>query len=203
MVIHVRRALIVVAHPDPASLNHALAQQIERSWSAAGIEVKVRDLHAERFDPVLTIEEHRGRPSPDQTVREHIADLRASDLLAVVHPNCWGAPPAIMKGWVDRVFALHSAYAFEKGEDGGEAPVGLLAIRAAIVINTGNTPADRERDVFGDPLDAIWRRCVLEYCGVATVERELFGVAATSSEHERRCWLDRTAELAGKVAALV
>ncbi len=58
-----------------------------------------------------------------------------------------------MKGWIDRVFAPNAAYAFEKGEDAGDVPVGLLSTRAALILNTGNTVPDREQSLFGDPLD--------------------------------------------------
>jgi putative NADPH-quinone reductase len=195
------RALIVVAHPDRSSFNHAIANRLGDVWMGLGLSVSFRDLHSEGFDPVLTLEEQRGAPSSDPLVQSHIADLRSADLLAVVHPNCWGAPPAMMKGWIDRVFAPDAAYAFEKGTDGGDAPMGLLAIQQAIVINTGNTSPDRERDVFGDHLDAIWRACIVSYCGVKDVRRELFAIVATSSPQERSAWLNRTTDLARSAVA--
>ena len=71
-----------------------------------------------------------------------------------------------MKGWIDRVFAPDAAYGFIKGVDQGDVPVGLLATKVALVINTGNTPLDREREAFGDPLERMWRDCILTYCGV-------------------------------------
>jgi putative NADPH-quinone reductase len=134
--------------------------------------------------------------SSDPLVADHIAALRATDLLAVVHPNHWGAPPAMMKGWIDRVFAPEAAYAFPKGDDRGDAPLPLLRLRAALVLNTGNTPLDRERDRFGDPPDRIWRDCVLSYCATAPVERRLFGVVATSTPEERAAWLSEARALA-------
>lgn len=132
--------------------------------------------------------------SADETVAAHIAELRACDLLAVIHPNCWGAPPAMMKGWIDRVFAPEAAYTFAKG-DSGDA-IGLLRMRAALILNTGNTPAEREKNHFGDPLDHIWRRCILDFCGVKHVSRALFGVVATSSSDERRAWLEQAGKMA-------
>jgi putative NADPH-quinone reductase len=169
---------------------------------AAGCQVRFHDLVEEGFDPRLTAAEARGQATADPLVRQHITELRDSDLLAVVHPNCWGAPPAIVKGWIDRVFAPDAAYGFIKGVDQGDVPVGLLATKAALVINTGNTPLDREREAFGDPLERMWRDCILHYCGVGEVMRALFGVVATSSEDERRRWLLEAATLAEKAAAL-
>jgi putative NADPH-quinone reductase len=196
------KALVVVGHPAPGSFNRAIAEAIRETWAAAGSEVRFHDLVEEGFDPRLTAGEARGQASADPLVRTHIAELRDSDLLAVIHPNCWGAPPAVVKGWIDRVFAPDAAYGFAKGVDDGDVPVGLLTTQVALVVNTGNTPTDRERDAFGDPLDRMWRDCILSYCGVRHVMRSLFGVIATSSGDERRRWLAEAAALAAKAVAL-
>lgn len=190
------KALIVLGHPAPDSFNHALAAAIRNTWAAAGCDVTFHDLAAVGFDPRMTAAEAREGASTDPTVQRHIADLCAADLLAVVHPNCWGAPPAIMKGWIDRVFAENAAYGFEKGADQGDTPVGLLKIKSALVINTGNTPLDREVNHFHDPLDHIWRSCILGFCGVQNISRRLFGVVATSTVEQRNVWLAETATLA-------
>jgi NAD(P)H dehydrogenase (quinone) len=68
-------------------------------------------------------------------------------------------------------------------------PAGLLRARAAVVLTTSNTPAERERQVFGNPQETIWRNCVFGFCGVAQVVRRNFGVIAGSSGHERAEWL--------------
>lgn len=190
------KTLVVVGHPAPGSLNRALAETIGEAWHAAGCEVAFHDLVEEGFDPCLSAAEARGQPTDDPQVRRHIAELKASDLLAVVHPNCWGAPPAIVKGWIDRVFAPNAAYGFEKGVDRGDVPIGLLTTKAALIINTGNTPLARESAAFGDPLERMWRDCVLHYCGVGHVIRKLFGVVAGSSAAERSAWLEQTRVLA-------
>jgi NAD(P)H dehydrogenase (quinone) len=196
------KALVVVGHPAPGSFNRALGEAIREAWMAAGCDVRFHDLVEEDFDPRLTAGEARGETSADALVRTHIAELKGSDLLAVVHPNCWGAPPALMKGWIDRVFAPDAAYGFAKGVDQGDVPVGLLTTKVALVVNTGNTPAERERDMFGDPLERMWRDCILGYCGVRHVMRTLFGVIAISSDDERRRWLAEVTALANKAVAL-
>src|SRR4029453_11285651 len=99
------KALVVVGHPASGSFCRAIADKIRETWSAAGGEVRFPDLVEEDFDPRLTAAEARGQATADPLVRRHIAELRDSDLLAVVHPNSWGAPPPIVKGWIDRVFA--------------------------------------------------------------------------------------------------
>ena len=117
--------------------------------------------------------------------------------LVVVHPNWWGQPPAILTGWIDRVVRSGVAYRFDEGDQGEGVPVGLLRARTAVVLNTSNTPAEREQAVFGDPLETIWRRCVFDLCGVRDVRRRTYGVMVTSSLEERRRWLADAAELVG------
>jgi NAD(P)H dehydrogenase (quinone) len=190
------KAMVVVGHPAPDSFNHALTRAVHEVWVAAGYDTVLHDLTAERFDPLLTPEEARGERTSDPLVQRHIDDLVSADLLCVVHPNCWGSPPAIIKGWIDRVFAEGAAYEFAKGKDAGDAPMGLLGLRGALVLNTGNTQLDREAALFGDPLERIWRNCLLGYCSKARVERRLFGVVATSSADVRLAWLLEARKLA-------
>lgn len=150
------KALVIIGHPAPNSFNHALAARVAAEWERLGAQVVMHDLAAEAFDPCLTPKEARGAPSDDPLVRRHIADLTSADLLAVVHPVMWGMPPAILKGWIDRVFALNAAYGFAQGAVEGTDPIGLLPLRAALVLNTSNTPPETEATRFGDPLERIW-----------------------------------------------
>jgi hypothetical protein len=73
---------------------------------------------------------------------------------------------------------------------------------AALVINTGNTRA-RDQAVFRDPLERIWRDCVLQYCGIRHVLRSLFGVVATSDPVERERWVTEAKALATQAHDLV
>ena len=118
-----------------------------------------------------------------------------ADGFVIVHPNWWGQPPAILKGWVDRVLRAGVAYKFVDGDDGEGVPVGLLRARAAIVFNTSNTPQQREDSVFGDPLETIWKKCIFELCGVRTVDRRVFRVVVKSTPAERDAWLANAQEL--------
>jgi NAD(P)H dehydrogenase (quinone) len=184
-----RLALIVVSHPDEASFNHAIARNSAVALEALGFTTHLCDLYADNFDPVITKGEVRGQRTKDELTKQYIGLLASAEVLVVVHPNGWGAPPAMMKGWMDRVFAQGSAYAFEKSADRGDAPKGLLRTKTAIVFNTSNTEEDRERVEFGDPLERIWRDCLLRYCGVQRTIRRVFRIIATSSVEHREGWL--------------
>lgn len=98
---------------------------------------------------------------------------------------------------MQRVLAPGVAYKLGTAE--GE-PAGLLKAGKALVLNTSDTPADREKTEFGDPLHSIWSACVLPYVGVAEVRRIVFRTVTDSDEEQRAAWLD---EARGEAAALL
>jgi putative NADPH-quinone reductase len=187
--------LIVLAHPDPGSFNHALADAAARAAERAGHDVLFHDLYAEAFDPILRSPETPRDAALPAWLRRHCAEVAAADGIVIVHPNWWGQPPAILTGWIDRVMRPGVAYEFRDGDQGEGIPVGLLRARTAVVLNTSNTPPERERDRFGDPLDAIWRRCVFDLCGVKDLRRRTFSVVVTSTVEQRAGWLSNASAL--------
>lgn len=76
-----------------------------------------------------------------------------------------------------------------EGEGGEGIPRGLLEAETAMVFSTSDTPPGREAKVFGDPLEALRKRCVFEFCGVTRFYRRTFGVMVTSAPEQRRSWL--------------
>lgn len=192
------RVSIILGHPDPKSLNHALARTAEKTLLDLGAEVRFHDLQAEGFDPVLPAGEAARDAVLPPLVARHCEEIRQADGLVLVHPNWWGQPPAILKGWVDRVLRPGVAYEFLPGDGGEGVPVGLLRPMTAVILNTSNTPAERERDVFGDPLEGLWRDCILTFCGVKKVVRRMFGVVCTSTSEERAAWLTEASILVRK-----
>jgi NAD(P)H dehydrogenase (quinone) len=200
------RALVVLAHPRPGSLNHAVADRAARALREAGMHVDLHDLQAEGFDPVLRPEEAwtAGASAADlldrtadPLVRRHRELVARADVLVAVHPNWWGKPPAVMAGWLDRVLVPGVAYALD---DPGGLPRPLLALRGLLVVNTSDTPADRETEQYGDPLDAIWRRCLAPYLGGPVVERLVLRVVADADADQRAAWLAEVAAAAGRLA---
>lgn len=158
----------VLAHPRADSFCAALFEAVVASAESAGAEVVRHDLYRDAFDPVLSAQESlalggSAGDGSDPLVARYQADLLAADRLVVVHPNWWGKPPAILAGWLDRVLAPDVAYKLDGGPAG--VPTAQLDL-AALVVTTGDTDHAREASEFGDPLAAIWERCVLPYVGV-------------------------------------
>ncbi len=189
--------LVVLAHPDIASFNHAIAAAAVEMLEAAGHTVWFHDLYAEGFDPSLPAREIPTGGKPAGLAALHCRQLAEADGIVIVHPNWWGAPPAIMKGWIDRVFRPELAYRFLEGDGGEGVPEGLLKAKTAVILNTANTSDKREAAAFGDPLDNIWRRCVFSLCGVEDVRRKTFSIMITSTPTQRCKWLEEVRELVG------
>ncbi|MFK7862064.1 MAG: NAD(P)H-dependent oxidoreductase [Granulosicoccus sp.] len=177
------------------SFCHALFERAVSTLKLADHDLVIHDLYAEGFDPVLkadeaytvgdTIEAALSK-SKDPIVNLHREEIAVADGLLVAHPNWWGKPPAILAGWLDRVLVPGVAYRLHSAE--GE-PYGLLSIKAALILNTSDTPSEREAKVLGDPLHLIWENCVLPYCGAKNVRRRMFGAVAASDLTERQSWL--------------
>lgn len=189
------RALIILAHPDPHSFNHAIAQECRDALLKSGRRVDFHDLYAEGFDPLLPAHEIPREAELDPALARHCEELASADAIVIVHPNWWGQSPAALKGWVDRVMRPGVAYRFDERDSGEGVPVGLLRARVAVVFNTSNTPCERELEVFGDPLDTSWRNCVFGLCGVHNTVRRTFSVVVTSTPEQRRVWLSEAREL--------
>ena len=188
------RLSLILAHPSPGSFNHAIAETARQALLRNGHTVFFHDLYAENFDPILPAHEiPKGAALPAETAR-HCAEIAAADGIIVVHPNWWGQPPAILKGWIDRVIRPGVAYKFLEDDSGEGVPLGLLRARMALVFNTTNTPLERERQVFGDPLETLWKNCVFGLCGVDGFHRHVFGVVVTSTAEQRAAWLKEVAE---------
>ena len=188
---------IILAHPNPGSFNHAIAETAAAELRQLGHKVCIHDLCEEQFNPLLPAAELAKEAKPGSVVRQHCREIVAADGIIIVHPNWWGMPPAILKGWIDRVLRMDIAYRFVANDQGEGVPQGLLRARAAIVFNTANTPDDRERDWFGDPLETLWKKCIFGLCGVKNVERRTFSVVVTSTPGQRAQWLAEVRSIVG------
>jgi len=191
--------LLILAHPDPSSLNHAIAYSVRDALENKGHHVLFHDLYLEAFDPLLpTMEIPRDAPL-DPVITRHCRELVDADGIVIIHPNWWGQPPAVLTGWVDRVIRPGVAYRFIGDDTGEGVPEGLLKAQVALVVNTSNTGEDRENTAFGDPLDRIWRDCIFGLCGVLKFYRRTLRIVVTSTHEQRRAWIEETSDLAVRV----
>lgn len=195
---------IILAHPNPESFNHAIAQTLCRAIRAGGHTPWLHDLYAENFDPLTSQAELARDPGTlPPLVQKHIDEICAADGVIIIHPNWWSAPPAIMAGWRDRCLRAGLAYRFEPDGKGGGRSVGMLPARFALVLNTQNTPVHIEEEVLGNPMGKHWKQVVFGLCGVKDCTQKLIGPVITSTPGQRSEWLAQISDwIIQKLASL-
>lgn len=181
---------LILAHPDHKSFNHAIAAVALETLKKNKHSVWFHDLYRDQFDPLLPAEELPKDARLPPEIDKHCAEIAAADGIIIVHPNWWGQPPAILKGWVDRIIRPGVAYEFLEDDQGEGVPNGLLKASSAMVFNTSNTNTEREIGIFGDPLETLWKNCIFGLCGVDDVYRKMFNIVVVSSEEQRKAWLE-------------
>lgn len=167
--------LIVSAHPEPASLTHAIAQRIGEALLAAGDDTTVAfaDLAGEGFDPRFTREDNalfrQAGPVPADVAAEH-ARLERADTLVLVYPLYWWSFPALLKGWIDRVFTQGWAYA--DGPDGKvEKKLKHLQVH---LVGLGGAGQDMiERRGYGAAMKTQIDMGIFDYCGARVLSSTL------------------------------
>jgi putative NADPH-quinone reductase len=184
------KIFVLIGHQRQGSFCHAIAAAAMEELKAAGHTVIYHDLYAEKFDPILPHDEILCNSELDPVVKLHCEEILAADGYVVIHPNWWAMPPAILKGWLDRVLRQGVAYEFT-----AQGVNGLLKGRKAVVFSTSNTPREDELKLFGDPLENLWKTCVFGFCGVADFYRRNFESIIMSTPEQRAEWLEEVREI--------
>lgn len=111
--------LVVHCHPLPDGFIPAALTRVLAGLAEAEADTRVHDLYGEGFVPELSAQEHRTHVEPgvgDDLV-EHATDLQWCDTLVLVYPTWWSGQPAMLKGWIDRVWASGVAWELPDGAD--------------------------------------------------------------------------------------
>lgn len=180
---------VILGHPKEGSFNHQISKRVIKVLEKNDHKVFFHDLYKEDFDPVLRVSELEGKVE-DPLVRQHCEEIEKADGIVVIHPNWWGQPPAIVKGWVDRVLRLGLAYDIKEN---GKLK-GLLKTKVTLVFNTSDTPKDKE-EKLGNTLEHIWNTCTFSPCGIKNTNRKLFAVMSESNPGQMKKWLQEVEKL--------
>ncbi|PSL57420.1 putative NADPH-quinone reductase [Saccharothrix carnea] len=175
------KALLVVAHPRTDSLTARVAARLGEHLTAHGVEVDVLDLHAEGFDPRMTPEDEPDWADRDKVysaqVRAHMDRISAADLLVVVFPVWWFAPPAVLKGWIDRVWNHGFAY--------GRSQPRLAGKRMWWIGLAGESAETFAEHGMAEVLDRQLRVGVSNYCGITDASVTLLHGTLAGEDHVR------------------
>lgn len=190
---------VILAHPSTKSLNRTIADNVVQTLKDNGHDVRFHDLYQENFNPLLPYEEIPENAKLEPGLQQHCDEIASADGIVIIHPTWWGQPPAILKGWLDRVFRVGVAYKFEEGPAGVGTPVGLLKAENALVINTSNTPREIEEQMYGNSLETLWKMNVLTFCGVKNFHRRLYSPVLISTPEQRDGWVNDARETVNQV----
>jgi NAD(P)H dehydrogenase (quinone) len=176
--------LIIYGHPETqASFNFDLKERLAAVLAGQGHVVAVRDLYALGFDPLLSagdMASFRGKAVPADIKAEQDF-IAAADIMVFVYPVWWAGPPAMVKGYLDRVFSSGFAYAFRGGKK-----IGLLSGRKAVVVNSnGNAEEEYKDRGFYAAMEKIMDEGTLRYAGFDDVIHLFYGGMAEKSREEK------------------
>lgn len=183
-----KQILVILGHPDTDSLCGALAQSYIDGAVSAGHDVRVLRLGDMAFDPILHLGYRKVQELEPDLVAAQEA-IRWAQHLVFVYPNWWGAMPALLKGFIDRVFL--PGFAFKYRRPDSLMWDKLLTGRSAHLLVTMDTPPWYYRFVFRAPGHNQMKRTILEFCGVRPVKISNFGPVKTGNAQEREKYLLR------------
>ena len=186
--------LVVFSHPNPESFTRAIVGNLEKGLNEGGHQVDIVDLYGIGFDPVLKMRDLRGEAIPDD-VLEHQERISKSEVIFFVHPIWWGGMPAMLKGYLDRVFTMGFAYGM--GETG---PEGKLSDKRVVIVRTTSLSEDSYRQSGVE--DLISNMLVFKFqvvCGVKDLEQHVFYGVPSATDEVRKGYLDKAREIGNTI----
>lgn len=183
------KTLIVFAHQHQDSFNRSILNNVEATLKEKGQEVIVRDLYKLNFQPVLTIEDTASMKTgkiPEDIKTEQDLITQAEGII-FIYPIWWSNMPAILKGYIDRVFSFGFAYTY--GEQG---PVPLLKGKKGLIINTYGADEDQyEKIGMNTAFKTTMDVGVFGFVGIEAVDHLLFGSVTVVDDVTRKKMLEK------------
>jgi len=189
-----KRILVVLGHPVTDSLCGQIAETYASSAREAGAEVRLLCLGELAFDPIL----HHGygkvqELEPDLVMAQE--SITWAQHLVFVYPTWWGGLPALLKGFIDRVFLPGFAFRYRPNSTLWDR---LLAGRSAHLLVTMDSPPWYYRWMVRMPGHNQMRRTILEFSGIKPVAISSFGSVRGSTPEQRAGWLAQVKKLAAR-----
>ena len=160
------KALVVYCHPNPQSFVATVRDTALAALTTSGHDVRLVDLYAEGFNPVMGMQErldYHTAGTNELGIEGHLEHLRWCDALIFVYPTWWYGQPAMLKGWLDRVWVPHATFTMPEGAE----PIGgvLKNIRSIIAVSTLGSPWWYWKVLMGEPGRRVLLRGLPILCG--------------------------------------
>jgi NAD(P)H dehydrogenase (quinone) len=190
-----KKVLIINGHPDKESFCSELAASYKKGADASGVVCKLVNLTDLEFNPVLKYGyRQRTELEPDLTAVQQ--DISEADHLVIVYPNWWSTYPALLKGFIDRVFLPQFAFRYRENSPLWDK---LLTGKTARLIVTMDTPKWYYRLINRNAGHNAMKVGVLEFSGIRPVKITSFGPVRTASGKKRAEWLRKSEDLGIKL----
>ena len=187
-----KKIVIILGHPDSASYCGHLAATYAEAAGASGHSVRFFKLGDVTFDPIL----RRGYGQSQELesgLKEIQEAITWAEHMVFVFPVWWGSMPALLKGFIDRVFLPGYAFKYRANSPLTDR---LLTGRSAQAIVTMDAPLWYDRWVYRSPWRYQLKRCILGFCGIKPVEFISFGTLRRAGDAQRRKWIGQIKDLA-------
>ncbi|MGL4629723.1 MAG: NAD(P)H-dependent oxidoreductase [Leadbetterella sp.] len=189
-----KKILIINGHPDPESFCLALSNAYKNGAVSSGADIKELNIRDLNFNPNLQFG-YRKRTELEPDLLKAQEYIRWADHLVWVYPVWWGSLPAILKGFIDRVFL--PGFAFQKRENSVWWDK-LLSGKTARIISTLDQPAWYYWLVYRQPSNNAMKKLTLEFVGIKPVKVTTIGPIRLSKESYRKAWLDKVEKMGFK-----
>lgn len=183
------RHLIIYAHPNEKSLNNSLLRTVVETLEKDHHETEIRDLNRIGFNPVFSLEDMQGQfaGKVSEDVRKEQDYISWAEQITFIYPIWWTGMPAIMKGYIDRVFSYGFAYRYDQG-----VQKGLLKGKKAVVINThGKSHEEYERMGMDKALTLTSDQGIFLYSGFEIIQHFFFDRADKASPEDLKIWKEQ------------
>ena len=188
------KSLIITAHPSSKGFTHKIAEAYKVGVESIGGVAEILDLYREPVKQDFLSFENPKDPSTDPLRESYQKKITEASDIVFIHPMWWGAPPAIMKNFIDVNFSSHFAFKYVNGR-----PFGLLKGRTASVYITCDGSMWIYR-ILGVPFKIIWSTIFLRTCGLKVRKMRILYEKFKKTEAELNCFLEKVKSDAKKLA---
>lgn len=190
-----KRIVIINGHPNKKSFNFGVAEAYKNGAIESGAEIKEIIIADLNFNPNLQFG-YQKRMELEPDLLKAWEMIQWADHLVWIHPVWWGGLPALMKGFIDRLFLPGFAYQYRENSLWWDK---LLKGKTAHIITTIDQPGWYYRLMYGRPSVNQLKKSTLEFCGVKPVKVTYLGIVRTSGEDQRKKWLKKVRSLGQKL----
>jgi NAD(P)H dehydrogenase (quinone) len=183
--------LVINGHPHAKSFCAALTAAYVQGAAANGAVIRTIHVGELEFDSSLR-QGYRGRIPMEADLTAAQASITWAEHIVFIYPTWWGTMPAVLKGFIDRVFLPGFGFSYRRNSSLWDK---LLKGKTARLIVTMDTPSWYNRFVYGQPGHRAMKRATLQFCGINPVRITEIGPVRRSSDIARAKWLARVEKL--------